>query len=109
MYCQVCGEKMDYTEICPVCGNDQQRIRERWLEEDTDQADESITGQVVNSGGRVAEIVLENLSCALIDWTKGKCQEKWNRKTADVTHRLLVKMKLEKKTLRDRMKDWRHT
>lgn len=100
MYCQKCGTNMGTNEICLGCGNEQ---RMPYVEKAERREIQGRMKKVAEIGGVIVEIALENALDTSIRAAGLKVQKKVNKRTIEMTHKALVKMKLEKKTLRDRM------
>lgn len=102
MYCQKCGTDMSGSTVCPVCGNEQKLcIQEKQPESWGVKA----LRKAAEFGGNVIVGVCEEVLDASLHAAGASVQKKVNKTTIKATHKVLVKMNLEKKTLGDRVHD----
>jgi len=102
MYCQKCGTDMSGFTVCPVCGNEQRIYGQ---ERQAEGRGIKIVRKAAEFGGSIIAGTIEEVLDASIRTAGARAQKKVNKSTIKATHKVLVKMNLEKKTLGDRVHD----
>lgn len=103
MYCQRCGSEMGGCKTCPVCGNEQ---KVSWADKMGGESKiMKCMRNAAEAGVSIVKGVLKGVIETSIQSAVYGMQNTVNKETDKAVHDMLVKMKLEKKTLGERMQD----